>query len=171
MLKRNDVWRKRKEFFDWKTPTEEGIRLEVKAVRSSKQSPDLATANMCAHSMGMLEFGAWRTAPTEDTDPLEEKAIAVVKTTHDSVVKTILLVGLASSPTAKARDAVVAATADADLGVRMSANFLVQRCSANHFGPIGVIHIGSPAGDVDISGRRMRELHEIDKLLGARKRK
>ena len=167
LLNKTHVWRKPEGIFDTKTPTEEGIRAEVKAVRSSKQSPDLATANMCAHCMGMLKLGAWRTAPTEDTGPLEDRAIGVVKNTHDSVVKTILLVGLASSPTTRARDAVVAATADPDLGVRKSANYLVQRCSANYFGPIGVVHIGSPASDVRAAGQKIRAIYRWDKTLGA----
>jgi hypothetical protein len=163
LLKRNDVWQV--DPLNWKIQTEDGIRLEVKAVRSSKQQPDLAVSNMCAHCMGMLKPGAWRTAPVTKVDPLEDRILDVVKTTEDPVVKTILLVGLASSSTEKARDAVVASTADADLGVRKSANYLVQRCSANSFGPIGVIHGGSPETDVDASGQKIREMYKKDKTL------
>lgn len=167
MLKRNDVWQV--DPLNWKIQTEDGIRLEVKAVSSSKQRPDLAIANMCAHCMGMLKPGAWRTAPVTKADPLEDRILDIVKTTEDPVVKTILLVGLASSPTEKARDAVVASTADADLGVRRSANYLVQRGSANSFGPIGVIHIGSPEVDIDASGQKIREIYKNDKTLSERK--
>ena len=165
MLKRNRVWRA--EPFNWKIPTEEGLRMEVGAVRSSKQRRNLALANMCAHCMGMLNSGAWRTSPTEEADPLEEKLVSIVRATDDPVVKIILLVGLASSATAGARDAVVAATGDVDLGVRKSANYLVQRCAANSFGPIGVIHIGSPAGDIDASGQKIRAIYRWDKSVGA----
>lgn len=165
MLKRNRVWRV--EPFNWKIPTEEDIRMEVKAVRSSKQKPDLAIANMCAHCMGMLRGAVWRTPPVTKADPFEEELVSIVKTTNDPVVKTILLVGLASSPTARARDVIVASTADGDLGVRQSANFLVQLCSANSFGPIGVIHIGSPAGDVDASGQKIRAVYRWDRTVGA----
>jgi hypothetical protein len=164
MLKKNGVWRT--DPFNWKIPTEEDIRAEVEHVPSSKQKPDLAIANMCAHCMGMLRSGVWRTLPVTKAEPFEERLIRIVKTTDDAVVKTILLVGLASSSTEGARDVIVAATADDDLGVRKSANYLVQRCSANSFGPIGVIHIGSPAGDVDVSGQRIRELYGKDKTLG-----
>ncbi|MHC4656147.1 MAG: hypothetical protein ACYS91_14195 [Planctomycetota bacterium] len=164
MLKRSDVWQA--DPLNWKIPTEEGIKLEVKAVRSSKQQPDLAVSNMCAHCMGMLKSGAWRTAPVTKADSLEDRILDIVKTTEDPVVKTILLVGLASSSTEKARDEVVAATADADLGVRKSANYLVQRCSANSFGPIGVIHGGSPEVDVDAASRKIRAIYRWDKTLG-----
>ena len=44
MLKRNQLWRT--DPWDWKIPTEEGIRMEVKSVRSSQQEPDLAIANV-----------------------------------------------------------------------------------------------------------------------------
>ena len=118
--------------------------------------------------MGMLKSGAWRTAPVTKADPLEDRILDIVKTAEDPVVKTILLVGLASSSTEKARDAVVGATADSDLGVRKSAKFLVQRCSANHFGPIGVIHSGSPEVDVDASGQKIREMYKKDKTLSER---
>ena len=77
------------------------------------------------------------------------------------------MVGLASSSTATARDAVVAATADPDAGVRKSANYLVQRGTANSFGPIGCIHGGSPTEDVDASGRKIRAIYKWDKTVGA----
>lgn len=164
ILKRNGVWRTDPR--NWHIRTEEGIRMEVKAVRTSKQKPDLAIANMCAHCMGMLKSGAWRMAPVGKTDPVEKELLSLLSVTDDPVVKTMLLVGLASSPTVKARDAIIAATADSDLGVRKSANYLVQHCSANDFGPIGVIHIGSPAGDVDASGQKIRAMYKEDKTLG-----
>ena len=165
MLKRNGVWRV--EPLNWKILTEEEIRMAVGGVRSSKQERELALANMCAHCMGMLKSGAWRTAPIDEEDPLEENLVSVVRATDDPVVKIMILVGLASSPTTRARDAVVAATSDAVLGVRKSANYLVQRGTANYFGPIGVIHIGSPAGDVDASGQKIRAIYRWDKTVGA----
>jgi len=117
----------------------------------------------------MLKSGSWSTAPIEKADPAEQDLIRALDAANDPVVRTLLLVGLASSPTLQARDAIVAATADADLGVRRSANYLVERCSANHFGPVGVIHIGSTKEEVDASGSKIRELYKQDKTLGARK--
>ncbi len=166
ILKENGVWRT--DNSNWKIPTEEGIRMEVKGVRTSDQEPHLAIANMCAHTMGMLRSAAWRTAPLEKAETLEKEVISVLTATDDPVAKTILLVGLASSPTESARDVVVASTADADLGVRKCANYLIQQCSANSLGPIGVIHIGSPPGDVDASGQKIRAMYEKDKTLSAR---
>ena len=59
LMKRNGIWRKEPD--NWKIPTEAGIRLEVDALRTSDQEPDLALANMASHSMGMLVTGAWQT--------------------------------------------------------------------------------------------------------------
>lgn len=167
LMKRNNVWRKSERSFDTKTPTEEGIRAEVKAVRSSKQSPDLATANMCAHCMGMLRSGAWRRLPEPRHDPLEKAIVEANKATDDAVVRMILLVGLASSQSEAARDVVVAATDDSHPGVRKGACYLVERCVASAFGPIGNIHIGSSESDVRAAGQKIRAIYRWDKTLGA----
>jgi|WetSurMetagenome_2_1015567.scaffolds.fasta_scaffold130722_2 hypothetical protein len=166
LLKRNNMWKP--DPLNWKIPTEDGIRGEVQAVQSSNQEPYLAIANMCAHCMGMIKSGIWRTSPVNNIDPLEKKIISIVKSTNDPVVKTIFLVGLASSPTEIARDVIVDSTADDDLGVRMSVNFLIERCSANYFGPIGVIHSGSSESDVEKSGQKIRMIYKEDKTLSAR---
>lgn len=166
LMKRNGIWYEDPLNLNWKILSEDDFRREVKVVGSS-QEMDLALPNMCAHCMGRLITGAWRTPAIEKKDNLEARVIQLVNTTDDPAVKVILLVGLASSKTATARDAVVAATADPELGVRKGANYLVERCTANSFGPIGVIHIGSPAGDVDASGRNIRALYKSDKTLGA----
>jgi len=165
LKKRNGVWRKQPD--NWKIPTEAGIRVEVDALRRSDQKTDLALANMAAHCMGMLVTGAWQTPPKRKDDGLEADVIRLVRTTDDPAVKVILLVGLASSKTAAARDAVVAATADPDPGVRKSAVYLVERGTANYFGPGGCIHIGSPTADVDAAGRKIRAIYKRDKTVGA----
>jgi hypothetical protein len=167
LLKKNNVWRK--ELDNWKIPTEEGIRMEVKAVRTSKQKPDLALANMCAHCMGMIKSGSWRKAPIKKEDKIENKIIQLLKKNKDPIVKTILLVGLASSPTEKARDIIVKATGDNNLGVQKSAVYLIERCSSNYFGPIGNIHIGSPKNDVKKAGEKIRKIYKKDKMLQTRK--
>lgn len=163
LLKTNGVWRV--ESHNWKIPSEDGIRAEAKYVRKSKQTPDLAIANMAAHCMGSLPSGAWRKASVGEPDATEKRVLDALKKSKDPAAKALLLVGLASSSTEDARDTIVAATLDPDLGVRKVANYLVQRCSANSFGPIGVIHIGSPEKDVELSGERIRKMYETDKSL------
>lgn len=164
LLKKNGVWRP--DPLNWKMPTEEGICMEVKAVRTSKQAPDLAIANMCGHCMGMIKPGVWRGTSRLTKDPLEDAVIAIVARTDDAVVRIILLIGLASSQREAARDAIIAATDDPHLGVRKGACYLVERCARRPFGPIGNIHIGSPREDVDAAGRRIRNAYREDRALG-----
>ncbi len=165
LLKRNGVWHI--EPWHWRIPTEEGVRLEVQTVRASKQTPNLAVANMCAHCMGMLRSGAWRRPPEARYDPLEKAVIEANKATDDAVVRMILLVGLASSQSEAARDVVVAATDDSYPGVRKGACYLVECCVASAFGPIGNIHIGSSERDVRAAGQKIRAIYRWDKTLGA----
>ena len=165
LLKRNRAWRT--EPHNWKIRTEEGIRMEVKGVRSSKQTPDLAIANMCAHCMGMLKGGSWQKPPLDGKDPFEEAVARLSRESKDPVVRTILLVGLASSLRVGARDTVVAATSDPHAGVRKSACYLVERCTRTPFGPGGNIHIGSPEEDVGAAGENIRALYRWDRTLGA----
>jgi hypothetical protein len=164
LMKRNGIWYE--DPLNWKILSEADFRREVEPV-SSTRGLDLDLANMCAHCMGRLLPSAWRTHPIERKDELEARAIQLMDTTDDPVVRVILLVGLASSKTAAARDTVVAATEDPQLGVRKSACYLVERCTAKSFGPIGVIHIASPASDVDAAGRKIRAVYKSDKTLGA----
>jgi len=164
LLKRNGAWRK--EPFNWKIRTERGIRMEVKAVRSSDQRPDLALANMCAHCMGMLASGTWLKPPTDTVDLVESLVIGLLNKTSDPVVKTILLVGLGSSKTGAARDAVVSATGDPDPGVQKGACYLVERCAANYFGPVGNIGIGSTEASVNAAGKKIRSIYRWDRTLG-----
>jgi len=167
LMKRNGIWRESSlNDFDWKLLSEEDFLREVELVGST-QDLDLDLANMCAHCMGRLIRGAWQIPPIEKTDDFEVDVIELLNTTDDPAVKVILLVGLTSSKTATARNVVVAATADSQVGIRKSANYLVERMTANSFGPLGVIHIASPTDDVDASGRKIRAIYRWDKTLGA----
>ena len=169
LLKKNRVWRR--DPFNWKIPTEEGLKAEVRGVRSSDQSAELAIANMCAHSMSMLPSRSWREPPIAKIGALEKAIIGAVKANRDPVVRMILLVGLASSGGEAARDVVVASTADRHPGVRKGACFLVERCTAQAFGPVGVIHVGSELKDVKIAGERIRGAYWVDRTFGLGKGK
>jgi hypothetical protein len=171
LLKTNGVWRdQRTDPFNHRIPSEEGIRMEVNSVRGSKQAPELAIANMCAHCMGMLKLAAWRIPAHSREDSLEKAVINIIKATDDPVVKMVLLIGVASSEGQGGRDVVVEATADSHLGVRKGACYLVEKCTAKAFGPIGNIHIDSAEEDVETAGKRIRGAYERDKMFGMKTR-
>ena len=107
-------------------------------------------------------------APLDVRDPLEEAIADVVQASKDPVVRTVLLLGLASSTRKHARDTIVGATADPHLGVRKSSCYLIERCTRSAFGPLGNIHIGSPEKDVDTAGKRIREAYKKDVKFGSR---
>ena len=157
LMKRNGVWRENVEAYDWKIPDEKGIRMEMAALWSSDQKPEYALANLCAHCSGMLPGKAWHAAPARIEDEFEGRVSRVAAESADPAVRVILLVGIASSKTLAARKAVVAATADPELGVRKSAVFLIDHASGGASGPSGAIHVGSPAADVDYAGKSIRE--------------
>ena len=164
LLKRNGEWRQ-SDSLDWKILREQEFRLEASHVRKSDQTEDLAVPNMCAHCMGMLRGGAWLSRPAEGEDSLEQAVAKLAKESKDPAVRALLLLGLASSSRIAARDAVVAATQDAHLGVRKSACYLIERRTRSAFGPIGNIHIGSTENDVRVAGERIRNAYAKDKVF------
>lgn len=164
LLKRDGEWIKNNGL-DWNILREQDFRLEVSHVHKSDQTEDLAIANMCAHCMGMLKGGAWLNRPVEGENETEITIAKLAKESKDPVVRTLLLLGLASSSRIAARDAVVAATQDAHLGVRKSVCYLIERRTRSAFGPIGNIHIGSSENDVRVAGERIRNAYVKDKTF------
>lgn len=147
--------------------SEKDFPLEVRAYSESDQKPEYSLDNLGAHCMGMVPHGAWRTPPTQSSDPLEERCIEVVKNARDPAVRVLLLAGLATSSTTKARDAVVAATLDSELGVRKVAMYLIERLTCRLFAHTGNIHIGSSPESVEEAAAQVRMFYRWDKTFGA----
>jgi hypothetical protein len=117
--------------------------------------------------MAMFATGTWAIPPLKDANALELNAAGLARHSSDPLVRAILLIGLTSSRNEVARDAVVAATADEQLGVRKTVCYLVERCTGQCFGPCGVIHIGSPEEDVGVAIQRILKAYSVDKTFGA----
>jgi hypothetical protein len=166
LLKKNNVWQV--DPFNWRIPDEDGFLLEVTSVRRSDQSPELALENMCFHCMTMLELKPrrWRTGVDEATTATEVEAIEDAKSSADPVVRMLLLIGLASSQSEAARDTVVAAIGDPDLGVQVGAYSLVEVCTGESFTSAGCIQIGSSPSEVEIAAKRLRDAYRKDKTFG-----
>jgi hypothetical protein len=159
LLKKNGVWRENVSpiSLSWRIPDERGIRMEMAALRSSRQKPEYALANLCAHCMGMVPVRAWHARPVRVEDEFEGRVCRLAAESPDPAVRVILLVGLQSSKTYAARKTIVVATADPELGVRKSAVFLVDQASGGASGPCGAVGVDSSAADVDYAGKSIRE--------------
>ena len=170
LLKENDSWSDAPTpftYFEWAAATPESMRLTL--TQFSKGDPIEVSdiANMCAHQMSRLKFRRWLNPCVKERSKLEDQIVDAIQRSDDPMVKTMLLIGLTSSPRKFARDAMVRATSDSNLGVRKSICYLISACTGRDFGPIGCIHIGSSEKSVNIACEAMRMEYESGTLVEA----